>query len=162
MSLSIIVAIGKDYAIGQNKQLLCRLSDDLKRFRKITSGHTIIMGRKTFESLPNGPLPNRRNIVISRTLSPQKGIEIARNVDEALSMCDPNKKNYLIGGGELYKQMLPLCKELHLTLIDEVFPYADTHFPTLNMKEWQVLEFAHIDADDKNDFSSEYYHLIRE
>ncbi len=161
MKISIIVAMGKDNAIGANNVLLCRLSDDLKRFKKITSGHTIIMGRKTFESLPHGALPERRNIVVSRNLKEEKGFEVARGVEEAISLCAQNERIYIIGGGELYEQFLPLCQEIHLTLIDGVFSHADTYFPTLNMEEWFISESDYIGADAKNEFPSQYYHLIR-
>lgn len=150
-NVSIIVATAKNGAIGLNNQLLYRLPNDLKRFKALTTGHTIIMGRKTFESLPKGALPNRRNIVLSR----QEGLhyenaECYRSLDEALMQCDYWEDLYIIGGGELYKQALPLATRLHLTLVDDIPAEADTFFPTLDPEEWtETAREAHT-PDDKH------------
>ena len=150
-NLSIIVATAKDGAIGLNNQLLYRLPNDLKRFKALTTGHTIIMGRKTFESLPKGALPNRRNIVLSR----QEGLhyenaECYHSLEEALMQCDYWEDLYIIGGGELYKQALPLATRLHLTLVDDIPAEADTFFPTLNPDEWTEVMREEHPADDKH------------
>ena len=150
-NVSIIVAVAKNGAIGLNNELLYRLPNDLKRFKALTTGHTIIMGRKTFESLPKGALPNRRNIVLSR----QEGLhyenaECYRSIEEALMQCDYTEDVYIIGGGELYKQTLALAKRIHLTLVDDTPAQADAFFPTLNPAEWrETLCEAH-PADEKH------------
>lgn len=151
-NLSIIVAVAKNGAIGLNNQLLYRLPDDLKRFKALTTGHTIIMGRKTFESLPKGALPNRRNIVLSR----QEGLhyenaECYRSLEDALMQCDYTEDVYIIGGGELYRQTLGLAKHVHLTLVDDTPAEADAFFPELNPEEWaEVLREEH-PADEKHE-----------
>lgn len=150
-NLSIIVAVAKNNAIGLNNELLYRLPSDLKRFKALTTGHTIIMGRKTFESLPKGALPNRRNIVLSR----QKGLhyenaECYHSLEDALMQCDYTEDIYIIGGGELYRQTLELAKRIHLTLVDDMPAEADAFFPELNPDEWEeVLREAH-PADEKH------------
>ena len=150
-NVSIIVAVAQNNAIGFKNQLLYRLPNDLKRFKALTTGHTIIMGRKTFESLPKGALPNRRNIVLSR----QEGLhyenaECYRSLDEALMQCDYTEDIYIIGGGELYKQIIGFAKRIHLTLVDDTPAEADAFFPELNPDEWlEVLREEH-PADEKH------------
>ena len=150
-NVSIIVAVAKNGAIGLNNELLYRLPNDLKRFKALTTGHTIIMGRKTCESLPKGALPNRRNIVLSR----QEGLhyenaECYRSLEDALMQCDYTEDVYIIGGGELYKQTLGLAKRVHLTLVDDIPAEADAFFPALNAEEWEeVLREEHL-ADEKH------------
>ena len=150
-NLSIIVAVAKNGAIGLNNELLYRLPADLKRFKALTSGHTVIMGRRTFESLPKGALPNRRNIVLSR----QEGLhyenaECYRTLEDALMQCDYTEDLYIIGGGELYRQTIGLAARIHLTLVDDTPAEADTFFPPLNPDEWrEVLREEH-PADEKH------------
>lgn len=161
-NLSIIVAVAKNNAIGQNNQLLYRLPNDLKRFKALTTGHTVIMGRKTFESLPKGALPNRRNIVLSR----QEGLryenaECYRSLDEALMQCDYTEDLYVIGGGELYRQTVGLAKRIHLTLVDDVPAEADAFFPELNPDEWTVTLREEHPADEKHAQSFTFIDYIR-
>ncbi|HNY43190.1 MAG: dihydrofolate reductase [Bacteroidota bacterium] len=138
MSFSIIAAVAENYAIGKDNDLLCHLPGDLKRFKQITSGNTVIMGRKTFLSLPNGALPNRRNIVISRSQNLNfKNVEIVASIGEAIKICDADKENFIIGGGEIYKQFLPFVDKIYLTKIHAVFD-GDTFFPELNCDDWNV------------------------
>ena len=161
-NISIIVAAAKNGAIGLNNQLLYRLPSDLKRFKALTTGHTIIMGRKTFESLPNGALPNRRNIVLSR----QEGLhyenaECYRSIEEALMQCDYTEDVYIIGGGELYRQTLGLAKRIHLTLVEDTPSEADAFFPELNLEEWtETLREAH-PADEKHAQAYTFIDLVR-
>ena len=150
-NVSIIVAVAKNNAIGLNNELLYRLPNDLKRFKALTTGHTIIMGRKTFESLPKGALPNRRNIVLSR----QEGLhyenaECYRSLEDALMQCDYTEDVYIIGGGELYKQTLGLAKRVHLTLVDDIPAEADAFFPELNAEEWEEMLREEHPADEKH------------
>ena len=142
-NVSIIVAAAKNGAIGLRNQLLYRLPNDLKRFKALTTGHTIIMGRKTFESLPKGALPNRRSI------------------EEALMQCDYTEDVYIIGGGELYKQTIGLAKRIHLTLVDDVPAEADAFFPDLNPGEWtETAREEHI-PDEKHAQAYAFIDYIR-
>lgn len=161
-NVSIIVAIAKNNAIGLKNQLLYRLPNDLKRFKQLTTGHTIIMGRKTFESLPKGALPNRRNIVLSR----QEGLhyenaECYRSIEEALMQCDYTEDVYIIGGGELYRQTIGLAKRIHLTVVDDMPTEADAFFPELKAEEWhEVLREEH-PADEKHAQAYTFIDLMR-
>lgn len=161
-NLSIVVAVAKNNAIGLNNELLYRLPGDLKRFKALTTGHTIIMGRKTFESLPKGALPNRRNIVLSR----REGLyyenaECYRSLEDALMQCDYTEDVYIIGGGELYRQTLELAKRIHLTLVDDIPDEADAFFPDLNPDEWEeVLREAH-PADEKHAYAYTFIDYVR-
>ena len=153
MKLSIIAAIGKNNEIGKNNQLLCRLPDDLKRFKAITTGHTVIMGRKTFESLPNGALPNRRNIVISR--NPQlavEGAEVCSSLDHALLKCIDESEVFITGGAQIYAQALPVADKLYITRIHAAFPEADAFFPLIDLNIWKETGRETFPADEKNPY----------
>lgn len=161
MKISLIVAVAEDRAIGDKGNLLWHLSSDLKRFKAITTGHTIIMGRKTYDSLPNGALPNRRNIVISRQLKSLKDAEVYSDIDEALKAASDEDTVYIIGGGEIYKKTFPRADELHITLVHKSYPEADTRFPEWKLTDWNILKQERIDQDEKNELDSVYYHLTR-
>ena len=161
MKISLIVAVAEDRAIGDKGNLLWHLSSDLKRFKAITTGHTIIMGRKTYDSLPNGALPNRRNIVISRQLKSLKDAEVYSDIDEALKATSDEDIVYIIGGGEIYKKTFPRADELHITLVHKSYPEADTHFPEWKLTDWNILKQEQIGQDEKNELDSVYYHLTR-
>jgi dihydrofolate reductase len=137
MMLSIIVAIAKNNAIGKDNQLLWHISEDLKYFRQVTSGHTVIMGRKTFESIGK-PLPNRKNIVVSRTLAPQEGVTVAASVADALQLTANETEVFVIGGGAIYRETFPLAQKLYVTQVHEDYE-GDTFFPTINAAEWQEV-----------------------
>lgn len=148
-SLTIIVATTRDFAIGRRGDLLYHISDDLKRFKALTMGHPIIMGRKTFESFPKGALPGRRNIVITRNPDySAPGVETAQSLEEALAMCQASPECFVIGGGEIYRQALPLASKIELTLIDDAIPDADTWFPVLSKEEWGFPESPVFDRTD--------------
>ncbi len=161
MKISLIVAVAEDRAIGDKGNLLWHLSSDLKRFKAITTGHTIIMGRKTYDSLPNGALPNRRNIVISRQLKSLKDAEVYSDIDEALKATSDKDIVYIIGGGEIYKKTFPRADELHITLVHKSYPEADTRFPEWKLTDWNILKQEQIGQDEKNELDSVYYHLTR-
>lgn len=157
---SIIVAIAENRAIGLNNKLLYWLPNDLKRFKGLTTGNTIIMGRKTFESLPKGALPNRRNIVISRTASHEAfaGAECYPTLEAALEAaksgytCNDVKSTdiYIIGGASVYKQALPFADRLCLTYIFDTPEEADTFFPEWNSSEWKETFREEHDIDEKH------------
>lgn len=159
MKISLIVAVAEDRAIGDKGNLLWHLSSDLKRFKAITTGHTIIMGRKTYDSLPNGALPNRRNIVVSRQLKSLKDAEVYSDIDEALKATSDEDIVYIIGGGEIYKETFPRADELHITLVHKSYPEAETRFPEWKLTDWNILKQEQICQDEKNELDSVYYHL---
>ena len=123
-----IVAVADDGVIGRGGDLPWRLSADLKWFKKITLGHTILMGRKTWESLP-GALPGRQNWVLSRTAEPQEGISVFRSMDEVKQALIPTQTLFIIGGGEIYSMALPLCHELYISEVRQKVPDGDAFFP---------------------------------
>lgn len=154
--ISIIVAIASNGAIGRNNQLLWHISEDLRYFKRITAGHTVIMGRKTWESIGR-PLPNRRNIVISRSIDAGKlaGAEVYRSLEEAVEAASANNNHqpvglstnnpsgesliFIIGGGEIYRQALPLVDRLYLTLVHTPIEDADTFFPVIDYTRWNEI-----------------------
>jgi len=144
--LSLIVAVAQNGVIGINNTLPWRLPEDLKRFKALTSGHPIIMGRKTFESLGR-PLPNRRNIVISR--NPDcvfAGAEVFASIEDAIAACKDAEKAFVIGGGEIYRQALALVDELQITEVD-LAPEGDAFFPAIDMSIWrEAAREAQVDA----------------
>lgn len=160
METGIIVAIANNYAIGKDNQLLCHLPDDLKHFKEITLGHTVIMGRNTFFSLPKGALPKRRNIVLTFDDETFEGCETARSVEEALAMCLNDEKVFFIGGASIYKQTYPLVDTLYLTFVHHDFD-ADTFFPSIDFSEWEKTFSEHHAASADCPFSYTYENFTR-
>jgi len=160
--LTIIVAIARNMAIGKDNQLLWRLSADLKRFKQITTGHSIIMGSATYRSLPNGALPNRRNIVLSKSMNQAdfKGIKIATSIEMALEMVKNEKEVFIIGGGKVYNEMLPLADKLIITRIDSDFE-ADTFFPDIDMDTWKLVNCENVANDIQSDFPYSFETYVR-
>ena len=159
-NISIIVAIAQNFAIGRNNDLLFHLPDDLKRFKQITSGHPVIMGRNTLLSLPKGALPYRRNIVI--TDDPNETFdrcEMVFSIDEAIMAVNNEEEAFIIGGGMIYRQFFPVAGKLYLTLVHQDFD-ADVYFPEVDYSEWE--EFFREDLrDEKNGFDYSYLNLKR-
>ena len=154
MIVSVIVALGKNNEIGKDNRLLCRLPSDLKHFKAITSGHTVIMGRKTFESLPNGALPNRRNIIISRNNRLAiEGAEVYSSLDHAFLKCINETEVFITGGAQIYAQALPVADKLYITRIHAAFPEADVFFPPLDRTVWKETGRESFPADEKNPYS---------
>jgi dihydrofolate reductase len=157
MKISIIVAIAENNAIGKNNDLLWHLSDDLKRFKKLTTGQTIVMGKKTFFSLPVRPLPNRQSIVITDVPDETfEGCITTYSVKDAINQFSETGENFIIGGGSVYAQFLPYADKLYLTKVHQSFD-ADVFFPEINFEEWDMLEKADVLADEKNEFNYSYY-----
>ena len=154
MTLSIIVAMAKNRAIGRNGDLIWHNSRDLKQFKKITTGHTVIMGYKTYLSLPNHKaLPNRRNIILSSRLDEApEGFELTDSINAALDMVKDEEEVFIMGGGMVYEQFLPKADRLYLTRIDKAFE-ADTFFPYINFEEWNLVDLEVIDDDPQVDYS---------
>lgn len=146
---TIIAAVAHDGAIGRNGDLAFHISADLKRFKALTTGHTVVMGRRTFESLPKGALPNRRNIVVTRNAAYNApGIETAASLDEAMKMA-AGDEIFIIGGGEIYRQAIGLADRLELTEIDADCQGADTFFPTVDQAQWQPVSATGPDTDPR-------------
>jgi len=135
--IAIIVAIAENYAIGKDNKLLWHIPEDLKRFKKITSGHPIVMGKKTFFSLPVRPLPKRENIVITDIPGEKiQGCTMAYSIDNAIEKMDSTQTNFIIGGGSIYKQFLPYAHKLFLTRVHKNFD-AFTFFPEIDFSKWE-------------------------
>ncbi len=160
-NISIIVAIAENLAIGKDNLLLWHLSEDLKRFKKLTTGHNLIMGRNTFLSLPNGALPNRRHIVISDQEGETfDGCEMAGSIEEALQLAGDKDECFVIGGGMVYRQFLPMAGKLYLTRVHKSFE-ADTFFPEIDFTQWKALASEEIPAGGKNQYSHSYTEYLR-
>lgn len=139
--LSIIACISQtNRAIGYQNRLLYHIKSDLTRFRELTTGHAIIMGRKTYESLPNGALPHRRNIVVSRSMKEMVGCEVYPNLEAALKAAESPQEIFIIGGESIYRQSLPAAHKLYLTVVDDAPQQADAFFPEINPEEWELIE----------------------
>lgn len=150
--ISLIVAVASNGAIGKQQDLLCHLPNDLKRFKAITLGHTIVMGRRTFESLPKGALPGRTNVVVTRQAEASwDNTVVANSIDEVLAD-SADKELFVIGGGMLYKQTLDRADRLYITHIHHEFADADTFFPEVNYDEWEVIEREDHQADERHPY----------
>jgi dihydrofolate reductase len=155
LKLISIAAIGRNNELGKDNDLLWHLPDDFKRFKKMTTGHYIIMGRKTFESFPK-PLPNRTHVVITRQENyPSQDCIVVKNLDEAINTVKHQKVAFVIGGGEIYKQFMPLVDELELTEVEGEFE-ADTYFPDVDENLWDLIKEEHHPKDDKHKFAFTY------
>lgn len=161
--ISIIVAIGdNNNAIGMNGNLLCHLPNDLKHFKQITSGSTVIMGKRTYFSLPKHPLPNRRNIVITDIAGEQiEGAETVYSIDEAIKAVRDEKESFIIGGGMVYKQFMPIADKLYITHIHHTWVEADTFFPEIDSAVWQLTKEEHHLSDENNPFDYTFAEYTR-
>src|SRR6056297_408309 len=159
-NISIIVAVAENFAIGKNNDLLFHLPNDLKRFKEITTGHSIIMGRNTLLSLPKWPLPGRRHIVITDKPDDHfRGCETVFSVAEALEKVKDEPEAFVIGGGMVYRQFYPLAGRLYLTLVQEAFD-ADVFFPEIDFSAWRKIS-RQDGYDEKNDCNYSYLLLER-
>jgi dihydrofolate reductase len=145
--IKIIVATSKNRVIGNNNSLIWNLPNDLRRFKEITSGGTVVMGRNTYESIGK-PLPNRRNIIITRSSLSIEGCEVVNSIEEALLLC--NNDCFIIGGGEIYKQTIDISEKIYLTLIHEEFE-GDSYFPEIDSTWFKVSRVDNY-PDDKNKY----------
>ena len=152
MKNTIVAAVTTDAAIGCQGDMLYHISDDLRRFKRVTMGHPVVMGRKTFESLPGGPLPGRRNVVISRNHDYKcDGAEVFPSLNAAIMACSDDDNVMIIGGGEIYRIALPLATDLNLTEIEAIVgDKADTFFPALDYSEWNADEITDWQTDPKS------------
>ena len=159
--ITIIAAVGSDLAIGRKGDLAYHISADLKRFKSLTMGHPIIMGRKTFESFPGGALPGRRNIVVTRNARYHApGIETAPSLEAALSLTDADDDVFIIGGGEIYRQAMPLATRMELTLVDATMDDADTWFPAYD-RSWAVTDSSEPQTCPRTGLTYRFVTLVR-
>lgn len=135
MEINIIACVDANFAIGYKNQLLFHIPEDMKRFRTLTTGHTVLMGRKTYDSLPNGALPNRRNIVVSRQNLQLENCEVFPSIEEALATCQ-DEAVFVIGGATIYEQTLHLASKIYLTLVETESTKADVFFPKFKKENW--------------------------
>ncbi|MFI3286096.1 MAG: dihydrofolate reductase [Rikenellaceae bacterium] len=135
--ISIIVAVAQGGVIGNNNKLLWHITEDMRYFRKVTSGHTVVMGRKTYDSI-GMPLPKRHNIVITRQEIEIEGCSVVHSLEEALAATDPQQETFIIGGAEIYALTLPIADRLYLTRVGFAFE-GDTHFPSWEELGWRML-----------------------
>jgi dihydrofolate reductase len=157
--ITIIAAVARNRAIGFENKLLYWLPNDLKRFKALTTGHTIIMGRNTFESLPKGALPNRRNVVLSRTTKELPGCEVFPTLEEALQSCRSDEDIYIIGGARVYEQVIRFADRLCLTEIDDTPKDADAFFP--DYSDWKVETKETHPKDEKHAFEYAFVDYVR-
>lgn len=159
--INIICAVAENRAIGYNNDLLFHLRADLKRFKELTTGHTVVMGRRTFESLPKGALPNRRNIVLTRqTNFAAPGIEVFATMQEAFAAC-ADDEIFIIGGASVYAEALPHADRLFLTHVHAVPEKADVFFPELATDQWRCVASEEHEADEQNDKPYTFSNYVR-
>lgn len=160
MNVSIIAAVSKNKAIGYKNRLLYWLPNDLKRFKTLTTGHTIIMGRRTYESLPKGALPNRRNIVLSKTQKTFPHCDCFESLEEALKQCREDEEVFVIGGASVYKQAMKFANKLYLTEIDDTPENADAFFP--DYQGWKVESKEVHEKDEKHAYNYAFVDYVKE
>jgi len=159
--ISIIVAISDDYGIGKNNELLWHISEDLKRFKKLTLGKTVIMGKKTWESLPRRPLPGRKNVVLTDV--PGECIDCtitAYSIEDALSKCEKDEEIFVMGGGSIYRQFMPIADRLYITHVHLKAP-ADVYFPVIDPLVWEVFEKEDFNGNQDHDIPYTYIQYKR-
>ncbi len=151
MTINIIAAVAKNRAIGFQNKLIYWLPNDLKRFKALTTGHTIVMGRNTYLSLPKGALPNRRNVVLSTTVSELPGCDVYPTLDAALQSCRPDEEVYIIGGARVYEQAISMADRLCLTEVDDTPAQADAFFPDYS-EGWHLVNKEAHPKDERHTF----------
>ena len=159
MTITIIAAVARNRAIGFENKLIYWLPNDLKRFKQLTTGNTIIMGRNTFMSLPKGALPNRRNIVLSTTVSTIEGCDVYRSLDEALQHCNAGDHIYIIGGASVYNEAISRADRLCLTEVYDTPAQADTFFP--DYSGWKEEKREDHDTDEKHAFRYSFVDYVK-
>jgi dihydrofolate reductase len=160
MIVSAVVAISENHAIGKDNKLLWYLPNDLKHFKEITTGGTVIMGRKTFDSVGK-PLPRRRNIIITRQTNVSiEGCEVVNSVEAALALCANEAEVYIAGGAEIYKLAMPLMDRIYLTIVHKAFE-GDSYFPEINKQEWTETAREDFEPDEKNNLPYSFITMDR-
>jgi len=155
-TISVIVAIARNRAIGKDNRLLWHIPGDLKRFKRLTTDHAVIMGKKTYESLPVRPLPNRINIVLTDNRDEQlEGCVMAYSLEDAVAKCPENDETFVIGGGSVYRQFMPLAEKLYITLVHRDYE-GDTFFPEIDPQIWKEISREDHEAEGNLDTGFSY------
>jgi dihydrofolate reductase len=160
MIVTAVVATSENHAIGKDNKLLWYLPADLKHFKQITTGHTVIMGRKTYDSVGK-PLPNRRNIIITRQAIEIPGCEVVNSIQAALALCKDEPEVFIVGGADIYKQAMHLTNRIYLSIVHKQFE-ADSFFPEINKDEWKEVSREDYQPDEKNLYAYSFITLERE
>ena len=160
MHISIIAAVARNRAIGYKNKLIYWLPNDLKRFKALTTGHTIIMGRNTYQSLPKGALPNRRNVVLSRTATDFPGCEVFQSLEDALKSCRADENIYIIGGAKVYQEAMAVADRLCLTEVDDTPVKADAFFP--DYSEWKLEKKEVHPKDERHAYCYAFADYVRD
>lgn len=161
-TISIICALAENRAIGHKQELLWHLPNDMKRFKNLTTGHVVVMGRKTFESLPGGALPNRRNIVLTSMPEAMGTTCIAcATMEEALECSEADKEIFIMGGTGVYQEALAIADKMYLTHVHTTFDEADTFFPDVDYSQWEVVSTENHPADEKHAYSFAFVEYMR-
>ena len=161
MMLTAIAAVAQNGIIGKDNDLIWHLPDDLKHFKKLTKGHTIIMGRKTWESIGAKPLPKRRHIIVTRNAEYQAvGAEVTTSISDAIALIENDDQPFIVGGAEIYRLAMPFVKRLELTYVHNDFD-GDTHFPEFDKNEWEVTSEVRHEADEKHEWPFTFVRLDR-
>ncbi len=159
--IALIAAVGQRLELGYQNQLLCHLPRDLQHFKELTWGHPVVMGRKTWDSLPKKPLPNRRNIILSKHWeATMPSVEVFRSIPEILSSVSHDQTLFVMGGASVYQQFIPFADTIYLTRILSDFT-ADVFFPPLSMQEWTLVEDEFVSRDEKNPFDCRFQKYSR-
>lgn len=161
MKIALIAAVAQNGAIGNRNELIYWLPNDLKRFKALTTGHTIIMGSNTFRSLPKGALPNRRNIVLSRKGGDFPGADSFPSLEAALASCNGEETVYIIGGEMLYNSAIPIADSLFITEVEDTPDEADAFFPIINKEQWEESERDTHTTDEKHQYNYSFVTYIR-
>jgi len=161
MIISIIAAVAENNVIGKDNDLIWHISEDLKRFKRLTSDHPIVMGRKTYESLPFKPLPKRKNIVISS----QKGLKfegatVVNNIEDALAECDPEDEVFICGGAIIYNCFIDIADKMYITLVYKEFE-GDTFFPEIDLDKWKLLQSSEGFNDEKSGLDYRFLDFVK-
>ncbi len=159
MTKTIVVAISQNHVIGKDNQLLWHLPADLKHLKVITTGHTVIMGRKTYDSVGK-PLPNRRNIIITRTELAIPGCEVVNSIEGAFTLCEIEAEVFILGGAEIYRQAMPLTDRIYLTIVHQDFN-GDSFFPAIDKEVWKQVSREDHQSDEKNKLPYSFITLER-
>lgn len=161
MTLTLIAAAAENNALGKDNQMIWHLPDDFKRFKQLTTGHYIIMGRKTFESFPR-PLPNRTHVIITRQKDYKaNGCILVNTIDEAIAACPQDEEVFVIGGGEIYKQSIDLADKVELTRVYGTSPDADAFFPEIDTTKWRMANEVFHPKDERHAFDMAFQTFVK-
>jgi dihydrofolate reductase len=162
MTITLIAAAADNNALGKDNQMIWHLPDDFKRFKQLTTGHYIIMGRKTFESFPR-PLPNRTHVIITRQQGySAEGCIVVNSLEEAIKACPKDEEVFVIGGGEIYNQSIDTADKVELTRVHGVSPEADAFFPEIDLSKWKMVEEVFHPKDEKHAYDMTFETYIKQ